>query len=55
MNTDKNILVTTPEELAEAVQSAPRVLAVGAGTKPRLSAVAPRGLVKVAAAPVPSV
>ena len=26
MNTDKNILVTTPEELAEAVQSAPRVL-----------------------------
>ena len=40
MNTDKNILVTTPEELAEAVQSAPRVLAVGAGTKPRLSAVA---------------
>ena len=40
MNTDKNILVTTSEELAEAVQSAPRVLAVGAGTKPRLSAVA---------------
>ncbi len=40
MNTDKDMVVTTPEELAEAVQSAPRVLAVGAGTKPRLSAVA---------------
>jgi glycolate oxidase FAD binding subunit len=32
---------TTPEELADAVRSAPRVLAVGAGTKPRLSAVGP--------------
>ena len=31
--------VTTAAELAEAVRSAPRVLAVGAGTKPRLSAV----------------
>ena len=30
---------TTPDELAEAVRSAPRVLAVGAGTKPRLSQV----------------
>ena len=40
MNTDKNMVVTTPAELAEAVRSAPRVLAVGAGTKPRLSAVA---------------
>lgn len=29
----------TPEELAEAVRAMPRVLAVGAGTKPRLSAV----------------
>ena len=39
MNPDKTMVVTTPEELAEAVRSAPRVLAVGAGTKPRLSAV----------------
>ena len=39
MNPDKSMVVTTPEELAEAVRSAPRVLAVGAGTKPRLSAV----------------
>ena len=31
----------TVEELAEAVRSFPRVLAVGAGTKPRLSLVAP--------------
>ena len=31
---------TSPAELAEAVRSAPRVLAVGAGTKPRLSRVA---------------
>ena len=30
----------TPTELAEAVRSAPRVLVVGAGTKPRLSQVA---------------
>lgn len=30
---------STPDELAEAVRSAPRVLAVGARTKPRLSAV----------------
>jgi glycolate oxidase FAD binding subunit len=30
----------SPTELAEAVRSAPRVLAVGAGTKPRLSQVA---------------
>lgn len=30
---------TTPEEMAEAVRSAPRVLAVGAGTKPRMSGV----------------
>jgi glycolate oxidase FAD binding subunit len=30
---------TTSAELADAVRSAPRVLAVGAGTKPRLSAV----------------
>src|ERR1019366_8769934 len=30
----------TPAELAEAVRSAPRVLAVGVGTKPRLSQVA---------------
>ncbi len=30
---------STPQELADAVRSAPRVLAVGAGTKPRLSAV----------------
>jgi glycolate oxidase FAD binding subunit len=30
----------TPAELADAVRSAPRVIAVGAGTKPRLSAVA---------------
>lgn len=30
---------TTPAELAEAVRAMPRVLAVGAGTKPRLSAV----------------
>src|SRR5476649_2886433 len=29
----------TPAELAEAVRSAPRVIAVGAGTKPRLAAV----------------
>lgn len=29
---------STPAELADAVRSAPRVLAVGAGTKPRLSA-----------------
>ncbi len=37
-----NILLqpSTPTELAEAVRSAPRVLAVGAGTKPRLSRVA---------------
>ena len=40
MNTDKDMVVTTPEELAEAVRAAPRVLAVGAGTKARLSAVA---------------
>lgn len=36
--------IQSPEsvaELAEAVRSAPRVIAVGAGTKPRLSAVAP--------------
>ena len=32
---------STSIELAEAVRSAPRVLAVGAGTKPRLSAVGP--------------
>ncbi len=31
---------STPAELADAVRSAPRVLAVGAGTKPRLSQVA---------------
>jgi glycolate oxidase FAD binding subunit len=31
---------STPAELAEAVRSAPRVLAVGAGTKPRLARVA---------------
>lgn len=31
----------TAEEMAEAVRSAPRVLAVGAGTKPPLSAVGP--------------
>jgi glycolate oxidase FAD binding subunit len=31
---------TTPAELADAVRSAPRVLAVGAGTKPRLSRLA---------------
>ena len=31
---------TTPAELAETVRSAPRVIAVGAGTKPRLSRVA---------------
>jgi glycolate oxidase FAD binding subunit len=31
----------TPEQLAAAVRSAPRVVVVGAGTKPRLSAVAP--------------
>ena len=30
---------TTFAELADAVRSVPRVLAVGAGTKPRLSAV----------------
>lgn len=30
---------TTPGELADAVRSAPRVIAVGAGTKPRLSRV----------------
>ena len=40
MNTDKDMRVSTPEDLAEAVRSAPRVLAVGAGTKARLSAVA---------------
>ena len=39
MNTDKDIAVGTPEELAEAVKAHARVLAVGAGTKPRLSAV----------------
>jgi glycolate oxidase FAD binding subunit len=33
------ILPKTPSELAEAIRSTPRVLAVGAGTKPRLSAV----------------
>ncbi len=31
----------TPDELAAAVRAHPRVLAVGAGTKPRLAAVAP--------------
>ena len=31
----------TPEELAEAVRSAPRVIAVGGGTKPRLGGVDP--------------
>ncbi len=31
---------TSPAELADAVRSAPRVIAVGAGTKPRLSKVA---------------
>ena len=31
---------STPAELAEAVRSAPRVIAVGAGTKPRLARVA---------------
>ena len=31
---------TTPAELVDAVRSAPRVIAVGAGTKPRLCAVA---------------
>src|SRR5882724_1667036 len=31
----------TVAELADAVRSAPRVIAVGAGTKPRLSRVAP--------------
>ncbi|HVS51856.1 MAG TPA: FAD-binding protein [Opitutaceae bacterium] len=30
---------TSPSELAEAIRSAPRLIAVGAGTKPRLSAV----------------
>ncbi len=39
MNTDKTIVVGTPGELADAVRSAPRVLAVGEGTKARLSAV----------------
>jgi glycolate oxidase FAD binding subunit len=34
------LLPTSPTELAEAVRSAPRVLACGAGTKPRLSQVA---------------
>jgi glycolate oxidase FAD binding subunit len=37
---NSSIEPTTPAELADAVRSAPRVLAVGAGTKPRLSAVA---------------
>jgi glycolate oxidase FAD binding subunit len=35
----QTLFPTTSEEMAEAVRSAPRVLAVGAGTKPRLSAV----------------
>jgi glycolate oxidase FAD binding subunit len=35
------VLPTTVDELADAVRSYPRVLAVGAGTKPRLSLVAP--------------
>jgi glycolate oxidase FAD binding subunit len=39
----------TPEELAEAVCSAPRVIAVGAGTKPRLSAV-PADVVRISTA-----
>ena len=39
MNTDKIMIVTTAAELADAVRSAPRALGVGAGTKPRLSAV----------------
>ena len=39
MITVKDMVVTTPAELSEAVQSAPRVLVVGARTKPRLSAV----------------
>ena len=39
MNANNTMEVGTPAELAEAVRSAPRVLAVGAGTKPRLSAV----------------
>lgn len=47
MNTDKIITVRTPEELADAVRSAPRVLAVGAGTKARLSAVGD-GVVRIA-------
>lgn len=34
------IAPATPKELAEAVRSTPRLLAVGAGTKPRLGAVA---------------
>jgi len=34
------IFPATPAEIAEAVRATPRVLAVGAGTKPRLSAVA---------------
>ena len=37
---NSSVSPTTPAELAEAVRSAPRVIAVGAGTKPRLSRVA---------------
>lgn len=39
----------TPAELADAVRSAPRVLAVGAGTKPRLSHV-PADVVRISTA-----
>jgi glycolate oxidase FAD binding subunit len=35
----KALLPTTPDELAEAVRSAPRVIVAGAGTKPRLAQV----------------
>lgn len=49
MNTDNDIVVGTPEELAEAVRAHARVLAVGAGTKPRLSAVGP-GVARISTA-----
>ncbi len=39
MNTASTFSPATPAELAEAVRSSPRVLAVGARTKPRLSVV----------------
>ena len=46
---NSSLTPTTPTELADAVRSAPRVIVVGAGTKPRLAAVGD-GFVRVSTA-----